>query len=90
MPIGSTPDHNLTGSRKAERLAADYGAQGFDYAGNSAADLPVWRVARQGIVCNAPRRVIRLAHHATTVVAHFEDRRYRRPGLQSLLALRAR
>lgn len=88
--MGSTTDRNLTGERKAERLVQEYGHRGFDYAGNSSADLPVWRVARRGIVCNAPRRVVRLAHDATTVVAHFEDRRYRGPGLQSLLALRAR
>ena len=88
--IGSTPDHNLTGSRKADRLTADHGAQGFDYAGNSAADLAVWSVARHGVVCNAPRQVARQARRVTTVVADFEDRRYRGPGLQSLLALRAR
>jgi phosphoserine phosphatase len=87
--LGSTRDHNLTGSRKAERLIADFGLRGFDYAGNSAADLAVWRVARHGIVCNAPRRVARLARQTTTVVAEFEDRRYRGPGLQSLLAIRA-
>jgi phosphoserine phosphatase len=87
--IGSSRDHNLTGRRKAERLVADYGLRGFDYAGNSAADLAVWRVARRAIVCNAPRRVARLARQATTVIAEFEDRRYRGPGLQSLLAARA-
>ncbi len=88
--IGSTREHNLTGTTKAERLVADHGPRGFDYAGNSAADLAVWRVARSGIVCNAPRRVARLAGEVTTVVARFEDRRYRGPGLQSLLAMRAR
>ena len=87
--IGSSRDQNLTGARKAERLAADHGLHGFDYAGNSAADLVVWRHARHGIVCNAPRRVAQLADQVTTVVARFEDRRYRGPGLQSLLALGA-
>ena len=67
--------------------AADYGAQGFDYAGNSAADVPVWAVARAGVVCNASARVMRAAVAVTDVVARFDDRRWRGPGLQSLLAL---
>ncbi len=33
---------NLTSHNKARRLAELYGAQGYDYIGNSRADLPVW------------------------------------------------
>ncbi|QOY93856.1 UbiA family prenyltransferase [Massilia sp. UMI-21] len=33
---------NLTSHNKARRLAELYGAQGYDYLGNSRADLPVW------------------------------------------------
>jgi 4-hydroxybenzoate polyprenyltransferase len=37
---------NLTSHNKAERLAALYGVQGYDYIGNSRADLPVWLGSR--------------------------------------------
>jgi 4-hydroxybenzoate polyprenyltransferase len=36
---------NLLGSKKAEVLAAAFGENGFDYIGNDAADLPVWKLA---------------------------------------------
>lgn len=37
---------NLTSGRKAELLVQEFGAQGFDYIGNSPADTAVWREAR--------------------------------------------
>ncbi|HET6509495.1 MAG TPA: hypothetical protein VFG42_22040 [Baekduia sp.] len=52
--FGTEPGHNNTGTRKAARLVARFGERGFDYAGNSEADLAVWRHARRAIVCNAP------------------------------------
>lgn len=53
---------SLSGAAKAERLVQAFGAGGFDYAGNAAADLPVWAVARRVIVVNASsslRQVVR-------------------------------
>lgn len=44
---------NLAGRNKAEALVARYGEKGFDYAGNSVADLPVWEHARRAIVVNS-------------------------------------
>ena len=38
---------------KAEALVERFGERGFDYAGNSVADLPVWEHARRAIVVNA-------------------------------------
>lgn len=38
---------NLTGQAKADYLVRRFGAKGFDYIGDSAADLPVWAAARQ-------------------------------------------
>ena len=43
--LASTDSINLKGTAKAERLVAAYGAGGFDYVGDSRADLPVWSVA---------------------------------------------
>lgn len=44
---------NLAGHNKAKALVARFGAAGFDYAGNSSADLAVWQHARSAIVVNA-------------------------------------
>lgn len=85
--IGAIPPEHLTGSRKADRLTRAFGHHGFDYAGNSAADIPVWAVARAGVVCNATTKVMRAATQVTDVIARFDDRRWKGPGLQSLLAL---
>ena len=43
---------NLKGKTKAEALAAEF-PQGFDYAGDSRADLAVWEVARKAILVGA-------------------------------------
>jgi 4-hydroxybenzoate polyprenyltransferase/phosphoglycolate phosphatase-like HAD superfamily hydrolase len=52
---GST---NLKGRAKAEALRARF-PEGFIYAGDSAADLEVWRVARDAVVVDAPAAVER-------------------------------
>ena len=44
---------NLTGRAKAEALVAAYGAQGFDYAGDSRVDLPVWQAADGAVIVGA-------------------------------------
>ena len=44
---------NLRGKTKGDRLASRFGGKGFDYAGNSSVDLPVWSQAREAIVVNA-------------------------------------
>jgi 4-hydroxybenzoate polyprenyltransferase/phosphoserine phosphatase len=43
----ATEDINLTSHNKAGRLAALYGEAGYDYIGNSRADLPVWLRSRR-------------------------------------------
>lgn len=44
---------NLAGKPKAKALEQHFGHAGFDYAGNSRADLAVWQHARRAIVVNA-------------------------------------
>jgi 4-hydroxybenzoate polyprenyltransferase/phosphoserine phosphatase len=51
--IASNGETNLRGSNKGRKLVERFGKQGFDYAGNSTVDLPVWREARAAIVVNA-------------------------------------
>lgn len=48
---------NLAGQNKAQALEGRFGPQGFDYAGNSYADLNVWKSARHAILVNAPSSV---------------------------------
>src|SRR5262249_17391023 len=49
---------NLKGQVKADCLIAAFGMHGFDYIGNDAADIPVWRAARTRLVSGAPPRLI--------------------------------
>jgi 4-hydroxybenzoate polyprenyltransferase/phosphoserine phosphatase len=48
---------NLTGTAKAKRLAEAFGETGFDYIGNSQADLPVWEKADGQIAIGASSSV---------------------------------
>ncbi len=41
---------NLKGTAKADALVAAYGEGGFDYAGNDASDLAIWKHADKAIV----------------------------------------
>jgi pimeloyl-ACP methyl ester carboxylesterase/phosphoserine phosphatase len=53
---------NLKGSRKAARLAERFGRGGFEYLGDSAADLPVWEAAgAASLVAASPRLRRRVA-----------------------------
>ena len=67
--LGSDGETNLSGESKAARLVACFGEGGFDYAGNSRDDLPVWRRARQAIVV-AARPSVAAAVRAQGKVAH--------------------
>jgi apolipoprotein N-acyltransferase len=53
--LGSDGKTNLRSGNKLKALVAKFGERGFDYAGNSSADLAVWRGAREAIVVNASR-----------------------------------
>jgi 4-hydroxybenzoate polyprenyltransferase len=44
---------NLSAERKRDVLVQRFGRQGFDYAGNSRDDLPVWAAARSAYIVNA-------------------------------------
>lgn len=59
--LASDGSVNLAGDRKAEALVRRYGDGGFDYVGNSGADLKVWKRARKAIVVNGARGLARKA-----------------------------
>jgi 4-hydroxybenzoate polyprenyltransferase len=52
---------NLAGKYKAEALEERFGHSGFDYVGNSRADLAVWRCARRAVVVNGSANLARKA-----------------------------
>lgn len=52
--MGSDAHHNLSAGSKGAALVQRFGQQGFDYAGNSRADLQVWVAARKAVLVNAP------------------------------------
>jgi 4-hydroxybenzoate polyprenyltransferase/phosphoserine phosphatase len=63
---------NLKRTRKREALAARFGENQFDYAGNSSDDLPVWDVAREIIAVNPSAPVRRALKNRSARI--FEDR----------------
>jgi len=63
--LGSDGKSNLRGVAKADALVHRFGLHGFDYAGNSRTDMPVWRQARQAIVVNAtPAFAVKVAQQS--------------------------
>lgn len=63
--LATSDGRNLKGKAKAEALQARFGSD-FLYIGDSAADLPVWAAARQGIVVGS-RSLARRAAEVTDV-----------------------
>jgi 4-hydroxybenzoate polyprenyltransferase len=59
--MASDGEINLAGENKARALAQRFGDGGFDYVGNSHADLAVWARARRAVVVNASDGLLRKA-----------------------------
>ena len=55
--LASDGQRNLKGRAKRQCLEKEFGAGGFDYVGDSAADLAVWRGARKAWVVAGGRRL---------------------------------
>jgi 4-hydroxybenzoate polyprenyltransferase/phosphoserine phosphatase len=68
----SDGQRNLKGATKADFLVGRFGATGFDYVGDSAADLKVWRHARAAYVVGTTARAAQAAK-LTTVKAVIVD-----------------
>jgi len=58
---------NLAGRRKAQALVQRFGRGGFDYVGNSQADIAVWSEARCAIVVGASEALLARARECSTV-----------------------
>ena len=59
--VASDGVRNLKGTEKSRELVRRYGRKGFDYAGDSRADLAVWRDADGIVIVNASRPEVREA-----------------------------
>jgi apolipoprotein N-acyltransferase len=71
--LGSDGKTNLRGANKFKSLTEKFGERGFDYAGNSSADLAVWRGAREAIVVNASQTVLKQAADCAKIAATYEE-----------------
>lgn len=77
--LASNGKTNMRGKNKGHALAARFGKQRFDYAGNSTVDLPVWEQARFAIVVNASPQLAHRASQLTKVSRTFSDTASRVP-----------
>lgn len=68
----ATQSLNLSAENKAAALVQRFGERQFDYAGNAADDLPVWRRARKAFVVGAPASVSRRARAVAEVEREFD------------------
>ena len=69
--MASDEGTNLGGEQKARALCERFGAGGFDYAGNSRADLPIWECAAEAIVVNASDGLARRVAASSSVAKSF-------------------
>ncbi|MCM5572001.1 UbiA family prenyltransferase [Burkholderiaceae bacterium FT117] len=65
--LGSDATRNLKGEHKREALVERFGEKGFDYAGDSSADLAVWRDANAAIVVGNDDRLAEQAAAVATL-----------------------
>ena len=65
---------NLTGTKKRDRLVAEFGTGGFDYAGNSHRDRDVWASARTAILVRPSARLLRAEKKKNKVSRVFESK----------------
>jgi 4-hydroxybenzoate polyprenyltransferase len=66
---------DLSGRHKRDRLVAEFGEKGFDYAGNSRRDLIVWSSARKAIIVDSGRSLSRKAGRSADVERVFGGRK---------------
>jgi 4-hydroxybenzoate polyprenyltransferase/phosphoserine phosphatase len=72
--VASDGVRNLKGREKSRELVRRYGRKGFDYAGDSQADLAVWRDADGIVIVNASPAVTRKARKLGHVIAEIHSR----------------
>jgi 4-hydroxybenzoate polyprenyltransferase len=71
---------NLAGANKGAILVQRFGERGFDYVGNAAVDLQVWKHARSAVVVESGSTLSRAAEKHTPVERRFVTKR---PGIRT-------
>jgi len=71
--IASDGHDNVSAQRKADRLVERFGEKGFDYAGDSWKDLPVWAKARDAVLVRPAANLRRAAGRVAHVAREFES-----------------
>lgn len=72
--IASDESVNLASKYKANELIKRYGERGFDYMGNSKADIDVWSKSESAIIVNPDNGVIKKANKLGNVLKIIENR----------------
>lgn len=73
--LASDSECNLKGKQKAGRILQEVNGEAFIYAGNAAADIPVWKHSAEAIVVNAPRMVEKAVKKTGQPMHVFKERR---------------
>lgn len=73
--LASDGHQNLSGQDKADALVRRYGQRGFDYVGNAAIDLHVWKQCRSAIVVENGSSLSTEASKHVPVTRRFESPR---------------
>ncbi|MDE2581212.1 MAG: UbiA family prenyltransferase [Rhodospirillales bacterium] len=72
--LASDGKTNLKGAAKAQALVSRFGAGGFAYAGDSRADLPVWRAAAAAVLVNVSPAIAGQVRQHVPVEYALDDR----------------
>lgn len=70
--LASEDNVNLRAENKRDKLIELYGKKGFDYIGDSKADLPVWEAADKAILVHPKKRILKKAEKAGNVKLVFK------------------
>ena len=64
---------NLTSKHKRDALLKTFGADGFDYIGNSRADIPVWKASTVSYVVSSSSRLVKQVRKIGNLGTVFSD-----------------
>lgn len=70
--LASSPEHNLRSENKRKALVDLYGEKGFDYIGDSKADLKVWKSAANALVVQPSDSFLKKVKSITNVSEVFK------------------
>jgi len=86
VAIGSDRNENLKAESKLRRIQQITGDNKFAYAGNSSADIPVWREAREVLMVNCPQNLRKkLAENGDSILCFDSPGPHLQTTLQKLL-----